>query len=102
MAKRRKTKSGKQKELECILCRKRYSLDDILKGAYRLETMVCSFCYASLQKQPYDISCFGKPTVILPNNQKLLGYSPKAPECQRFCPDRKVCALVMDPGPGKV
>ena len=85
------------KVLECLLCKERYSQADIEAGLYQLETFVCSFCYAKMQKQPHHVSCFGKPTYILPN-KRLFGYNPNTPECARWCPDRKVCSRIIKGG----
>ena len=85
------------KILECLLCLRRYSEADILGGLYWLETKVCSYCYAEMQQKPHHISCFGKPTTILPNGKRLYGYNPKVEECASWCPDRKICARIVVP-----
>jgi len=56
--------------LECVCCNKRFSIQDARAGAYRLETMVCSYCYATRQKMPYAMSCFGKPMLITKTGKK--------------------------------
>ena len=85
------------KLLECLRCQRRYSRSEIVAGLYRLETMVCSYCYAALQKAPHAVCCFGKPTTILLDGTKLLGYDPACPECRNLCPDSALCALIVDP-----
>jgi len=85
------------KDLECLICRLRYSKQEVLAEVYCIETFVCYHCYAHMQSQPHHVSCFGKPTVILKTmgDKKLLGYNPKADVCQRICPDRKLCSKVV-------
>ena len=83
------------KALECLRCQRRFTRKEIISGLYRLETMICSFCYVAMQKAPYSISCFGKPTTILLNGTELLGYDPSANECKFLCPDSKVCQLAL-------
>jgi hypothetical protein len=85
------------KALECLLCRKRYSREEILAGLYRLETFVCSSCYVKKQEQPHAKCCFGKPTFILKNRKVLRGYEPEAIECQELCQDREVCRILVNP-----
>lgn len=86
---------GKGKFLECLICTERFSEEEILSGKYRLETMICSYCYSRLQRKPHHQSCFGKPTTNLPDGKRLLGYNAKALECKELCPDREVCRLVI-------
>ena len=88
-------KGEASKVLECLLCQQRYSMEDIRNGLYQLETLVCSACYAKMQRQPHHISCFGKPTFILLNGKHLYGYNPKAEECRTKCPDRRVCSRII-------
>lgn len=84
-----------RKSLECLLCFRRYSLEDIKDGLYRIETGVCSFCYAELQKKSHNEACFGKPSVRLPEGKTLLGYNSKAVECNRLCQDRELCRSIV-------
>ena len=83
--------------LECVRCNKRYSSIDVRLGRFQLETMVCSFCYGSMQKQPVRNSCFGKPgrAVTEWNSKRQYGYSPTAIECQQQCPDRFICRQLV-------
>ena len=92
---REKEPSQDTKALECLLCLRRFSRAEVLRGLYRLETMVCSFCYARMQKAPVSVSCFGKPTTILLNGKRELGYEKEDPECASRCPDRDVCRKVV-------
>lgn len=87
--------TGSKRLLECLQCKQRYSEQDVAAGAYRLETMVCSYCYAQMQRAPYAVSCFGKPMQVLPSGKREHGWNPGAEECRRLCPDREVCRLVM-------
>ena len=89
------TPKGEHKALECRLCQARYSREDVIEGRYQLATYVCSFCYARLQKLPYEQSCFGKPITILPNGKQLLGYDAETTECLTLCPDREICRRVV-------
>jgi len=86
-----KANRNTKKSLECLLCRRRYSLNDIAKGNYQIETKICSPCYLIMQEAPREKSCFGKPGVLLPDGTKLYGYDPVVKECQELCPDRLVC-----------
>ena len=86
----------KQLLLECLLCGCLHSRADIVAGRYWIETLVCSECYAKMQQKPHQLSCFGKPTWANFNSLKpLLGYSPKSRECKQMCPDRHVCAHII-------
>lgn len=83
-------------QLQCSRCQKEYTLDEILSGAYWLETFTCMECYAHLQGRPHEVSCFGKPTVVsLTSDKKKLGYDPDAMECKSVCPDRNICRYVV-------
>lgn len=85
------------KALECLLCTLRFSIDDILSGAYNIETFICSLCYAEMQQKPHEQNCFGKPTFILTSGKHALGYEPIAKECQDVCPDRMICKRIVYP-----
>jgi hypothetical protein len=68
-----------------------------MDGLYWIESMVCSHCYARMQRQRYEVSCFGKPTQIdFRTGKKKLGFDPTCEECQRICPDRVPCAKVFE------
>ena len=86
------------KALECLICRARYSREDVLNGLYQLATKVCSLCYGRMQASPHASGCFGKTDMIQIDGTRLLGYSPDAVECRDLCPDRTLCASVADPG----
>lgn len=85
------------KALECLLCKERYSREDVLSGLYQITTKVCSHCYGRMQAAPHAVSCFGKPDFVMPDGARLLGYSAEAHECRDLCPDRAMCASVADP-----
>lgn len=89
------SKRATEPALECLLCEQRFSRQEIERGEYRLETMICSYCYARMQRAPYERCCFGKPTLIQLDGKRLYGYNPKAEECERICPDRVVCRLIV-------
>jgi hypothetical protein len=95
--KQKRITSSTYKALECRICYLHYSVEDILSGLYRLETMICGFCYANMQRKPHRISCFGKPDVIRPDGKRLAGYNPEARECKSLCPDRILCAQIVAP-----
>lgn len=73
-------------QLECVLCSELYSEIDIANFRYFVATRVCYTCYRSLQKAPFNVSCFGKR-----KDSKHLGYDSLAHECRELCPDRRVC-----------
>jgi hypothetical protein len=82
--------------LECLLCERQFSHADIVEGRYWIETLICSQCYAEMQSKPHQLHCFGKPTMMNFNSLKpLLGYSPQAKECRQLCPDRNICAHII-------
>ena len=96
---RARTRRNKQNTcaLECLTCRERYSREDVLSGLYQIVTKVCSNCYGRMQASPHNVSCFGKPTTIMPDGSKLLGYESESQECRITCPDGALCAAVVDP-----
>ena len=95
-----KSNDRSAKVLECLLCRQRYSHDDVASHRYWMETKVCSLCYCAMQSKPHHVSCFGKPTKLVEgNSRRLYGYNPNSPECSRWCPDREVCRRLV---PGTV
>ena len=79
--------------LECSACGRELSVKAAEDGMYDLSAMVCGYCYAAWQNMPYEVSCFGKPTMM--QKPKKLGFDPEAEECQRHCPDRIACARVL-------
>lgn len=81
--------------LHCSSCSRQYSTRDAESGVFQVLTMRCAYCYKEDQKRAHNLSCFGKPTVILPNGKKLFGYNPKSSECNRWCVDRTICRLVV-------
>jgi hypothetical protein len=90
--------------IECVLCTRQRSRQDILSGLYRAETMICSYCYAKMQQQPYEASCFGKPGYAKTkyNPKRIYGYMPTAIECSQMCPDAAVCKLIVcGPAPNR-
>ena len=89
------------KFIECLRCFERYSLQDIADGRYWIGTFICTSCYAKMQAKPHDQSCFGKVTAV-EDGCKLLGYDPQAEECSKWCPDRRLCADVVNGAMGIV
>ena len=84
------------KVIECVICYSRYSLNDCASGLYRLETLVCSPCYARMQQDAN--SCFGKACEAVSEEERTAdGYDPASKECSWLCPDRVVCAKILDP-----
>jgi len=82
--------------LSCLLCKRRYSEEDVRHGLYWPQTYICSRCYGRMQAAPYEVSCFGKPTEVdMCTGRKRLGYDSRSLECNRLCPDRDICALVF-------
>ena len=67
--------------IDCVLCQLPFTLEDVRKKNFFLDSGVCYACYKKMFKLPSDISCFGKE------------YSPLAFECKQLCPDRKICPL---------
>ena len=85
------------KALECLICRVRYSREDVLSGLYQLSTKICGHCYGRMQASPHAVCCFGKTDLIQLDGKRLLGYDPDAVECRDLCPDRNLCASVACP-----
>lgn len=73
-------KSAHKRLLECLLCKKSFSIQSARDGEY-FETGICRECYEEKEKDP--TVCFGKTGEA--------GYSEEAIECQKFCVDRRVC-----------
>ena len=89
--------------LECLLCFKRYTAKQINEGLYSLDTFICLACYVKMQRAPAQVRCFGKPTIIHIDKtgqakQRQQGYNPKAIECRKVCPDRRVCRRIQETG----
>ena len=82
-----------QAGVECLQCKRRFSFDAL--ALLDVQTLICGYCYAAMQAQPHELSCFGKPTVEFASGKKLLGYNENAKECQHYCPDRCICALIV-------
>jgi hypothetical protein len=70
--------------LECIRCRKLFSLDAVQKGRYVVSTMTCSRCYHVMQRLPLSESCFGK-------SPAEGGPTETDRTCQLHCRDRAIC-----------
>ena len=82
--------------LQCARCQRLYAREQVVAGLYFLETMICAQCYVEMQGQPYEKSCFGKPTtILLPSRRRLLGYDRQAEECAEWCPDRFLCSQLV-------
>lgn len=79
--------------LECLLCRRGVTSEEVRLGLFQLSSNVCNQCYRKMQDSPYEKSCFGKVTIVHPKRQ--LGYNPNAIECKELCPDRVVCRKVI-------
>lgn len=85
------------KLLECLLCEQKYSREDIKRGMYQISTMICSPCYARMQRMPYERSCFGKGSEMVNGIKVKFGNEPGAKECQSLCPDRFICRKIVWP-----
>lgn len=81
----------------CVLCDTGFALEELFAGHYIVDTLICEQCYLDLQSAPYDVSCFGKPTIIImPSGRRMLGYDASAAECVARCPDRDVCPEFLE------
>jgi hypothetical protein len=69
---------GQQKILECVLCSKRYSIQDVKSGNYFPSTGVCLGCYGQAQVGNKKLWCFGT-------------FQANAIECKTECPDKRIC-----------
>ena len=78
---------GEKKLFECLLCFNRYSRHSFDTGGFYVSSGVCADCYKKMQKQPIEISCFGKLPVL-----KKHGYDADNIACSTICPDRQACA----------
>ncbi len=68
-----------EKNLECLLCQKRYSVDDVKKSLFFASTMVCAMCYScAVKNRGQKDWCFG-------------GYDKRYRECRVDCPDKRIC-----------
>lgn len=62
-----------------------------------MKTLVCSPCYARLQKLPHEVCCFGKPCVVDDRGKVVKkGFNAKAKECLHLCPDRFICRTLFE------
>lgn len=66
---------------ECLLCSKMYSLEDVKRGDYYVQTRICTSCYEKGTKIDVKVWCFGKKEV----------FSSKRVECSTLCKDREIC-----------
>lgn len=64
--------------LECVLCRERYSVQDVKAGKYYPSTGICLACYEKALQGNKKIWCFGE-------------FEPSVSECRAECPDRRPC-----------
>lgn len=94
--------SADKKLMPCLLCDIKYSENDVKELLYFPDTSICYRCYADMKEQRYEVSCFGKPDLILElRGQPTLiaqGYDPNSPECKTehgLCPDRRYCPLFV-------
>ena len=83
-----------KKLLECVECAGMYSGFDVQQGQFFVTTMVCLDCYQRMQRAPYHVSCFGKPTVTT-DGKVHHGYDADARECRLECPDRFICRVLV-------
>lgn len=73
-------KSAKKELLDCLLCRKSFSIQDVRDEEY-FETGICRKCYEAKEKDP--TTCFAKM------------FDPMHPACKEFCPDKRICGEVF-------
>lgn len=82
--------------LECILCEKHFSIEDVKQLKFFPSTGVCFDCYLKGQNASYATWCFGKPNLYSLNDRVLeFGYDEDKKVCQSECPDRRLCPLFM-------
>lgn len=83
-----------KKLFECVECKETFSALDVRRGKFFVSTLVCEACYWLMKNGPYELSCFGKETVVR-GNKTFYGYDPDARECRRECPDRYICRVFV-------
>ena len=72
--------------VECLLCSKRFTLEQILNDEFFVVTCICRECYAKLQSKPQTISCFGKSDC----------YDSESLACSSLCPDITPCKQFIE------
>ena len=88
--------TGREGILECVICGRRFTEQDIHFRRYFASTQVCRACYERGQKSSYSVWCFGKQSVLASGGYVLEhGYDPTAGDCAHECPDRGICALFV-------
>jgi hypothetical protein len=71
---------------ECLLCHDKYTVEDIRKKKFFVETSICRKCYTAGLAINAKVWCFGK----LPRHNSP-GYSLENVSCRLLCPDRSIC-----------
>jgi hypothetical protein len=88
--------TGREGILECVLCAKRFTEQDVQFRRYFASTQVCRACYERGQRASFAVWCFGKLNVLAPSGEVLeYGYDAVAEECAQECPDRGICRLFV-------
>jgi hypothetical protein len=88
--------AGLAKVLECTLCKRGYSAQDVSKGLFYPSTGICTECYVQGQKSSRKVWCFGKLDFKRGRKTVLAAFNPTATECKLHCPDRVVCKEFID------
>ena len=83
--------SARKSVLPCVLCDKKFSVEDVRSGLFFASTMVCRECYERGQAAPYQEWCFGKENQVRDGKVVLYGFDAETEECSQFCPDRTIC-----------
>jgi hypothetical protein len=89
-------RNPKTEVLVCVLCSRRYSLEDVERFDFFPTTGICVKCYQAGKRVPYLDWCFGKTNIVGKNGKVVkFGYDAEAKACSQYCPDKKICALFV-------
>lgn len=86
-----------QKVLRCLICRNKFTEEDVKTLTFFPETSGCYNCYKELSESPFSRTCFGKLNVVESGVIRHFGYDPIASiDCSFHCPHRKICKLFAE------
>jgi hypothetical protein len=71
---------------ECLLCTDKFTVEDVRKKHFYIQTLICKKCYIIGVKTNSRIWCFGK---LQKHNSP--GFSQENVSCRLLCSDRVIC-----------
>jgi hypothetical protein len=76
---------------ECLLCKDKFTVDDIRQKKFYAQTCICRKCYLVGVETNPRIWCFGKLQKI-----NSPGYSEESVSCSLLCPDSFLCRKIVN------